>query len=60
MYTVNMVIFAWGTFRENVGRTFNLTLGLFSQTRPISFIKTYGFYFHDGVIFAKKTEALKM
>ena len=29
----------------------------FHDTTPISFIKAYGFYFHVGVIFAKKTKA---
>ena len=32
----------------------------FHNTTPISFIKAYGFYFHVGVIFAKKTKARKM
>ena len=31
--------------------------GNFHDTTPISFIKPYGFYFREGVIFAKKTKA---
>ena len=33
--------------------------GNFHDSPPISFIKAYGFYFHLGVIFAKKTKARK-
>ena len=54
-----MVIFAGRKFRENVGKTFHVG-GNFHNTTPISFIKAYGFYFHVGVIFAKKTKARKM
>ena len=33
--------------------------GNFHDTTPFSFIKSYGFYFRVGVIFAKKTKAQK-
>ena len=56
--TVNVVIFAGGKFRENVGKTFHVW-GNFRDTTHISFIKAYGFYFRVGVIFAKKTKARK-
>ena len=51
-----MVIFAGGKFRENVDKTFHIG-EIFTITTPISFIKTYGFNFRMGVIFAKKTKA---
>ena len=56
--TVNVVIFAGGKFRKNVGKTFHVG-GNFHDTTPISFIKAYGFYFGEGVIFANKTKARK-
>ena len=59
VHTVNVVIFTGGKFRKNVGNTFHVW-GNFHDTTPVSFIKAYGFYFHVGVIFAKKTKARKM
>ena len=44
-----MDIFAGGKFCENLGRTFHVPT-------PISFKNAYWFYFHVGVIFAKKTK----
>ena len=57
-YTVNVVIFAGGKFRENVGKTFHVG-GNFHYTTPIFFIKAHGFYFRVGVIFANMTNARK-
>ena len=53
-YTVNVVIFAGGKFPENVGKTFQVGV-IFHDISPISLIKSYGFYFPVGEIFAKKT-----
>ena len=55
--TVNVVIFAGGKFRKNVGKTFHM--GNFHDTTPIFFINVYGFYYHVEVIFTKKTKAWK-
>ena len=57
-YTVNVVIFAGGNFRENFGKAFNVG-GNFHDTSPISFIRAYGFYLCVGVIFTKNTTARK-
>ena len=57
VHTVNVVIFAGGKFRENVGK---ISLGgNFHDTTPISIIKAHWFYFRVGVIFAKMTKARK-
>ena len=54
VYTENMVIFAGGKFRK--ARHF--MWGYFHDT-TIFFIKSCGFYFRVGVIFAKKTKGQK-
>ena len=50
--------FRWGEisrkFWQDISRE-----GNFHDTTPFSFIKSYGFYFLVGVIFAKKTKARK-
>ena len=50
-----------GYFRweKNFAKMFarHFTCGNFHDTSPISFIKAYGLYFPEGVIFAKKTKA---
>ena len=43
--TVNVVNFAWGKFRKNVGISHG---GNFHDNTPISFIKTYGVFFAWG------------
>ena len=48
-----MVIFAGGTFRKNIGKTFHVR-GYFHDTTHISFIKTYWFYFRKGSYFREK------
>ena len=55
--TVNVIIFAGGKFRENVGKTFHV--GVIFTIVLDSFRKAYGFYFRVGVIFAKKTKSWK-
>ena len=57
--TINVVIFAVGKFRENVGKTFHVGVIFTILPAPISFIKAYWFYFHVRVIFAKKTKTRK-
>ena len=49
-----MVIFAGGKFCENVGKTFHVGVIFTIFILPFSLIKSYGFYFHAGEIFAKK------
>ena len=56
-HTVNVVIFAGGKFREIVGKTFHL--GVIHDTTPISLIKSYGFYFCVGEVFAKNAISRK-
>ena len=53
-----MVIFAGGKFSEKCRQDISRG-GNFHDT-TISFIKAYRFYFHVGVIFAKKTKARKL
>ena len=56
LYTVNVVIFAGGKFREKC-RQDTSRRGNFHDTASFSFIKAYEFYFCVGVIFAKNTKA---
>ena len=55
--SVNMVIFAGGKFRENVGKAFHV--GVIFTKLLFSFINAYGFYFRVGGIFVRKTKARK-
>ena len=54
-----MVIFTGEKFRENVGKTFHMGVIFMILLLIISFIKSYGFYFRVGVIFAKETKSWK-
>ena len=54
MYTVNVVIFAGGKFRENLSRE-----GYFLDYAPISLIKSYRFYFRVGEIYAMRATLQK-
>ena len=56
--TVNVVIFAGGKFRENIGKTFHVGV-IITILLLFSFIKEYGFYFRVGVLFTKQTKARK-
>ena len=51
LFTVDVVIFAWEKFCENVGKTFLSCRGNFHDTTLISSIKSYGF---DGENVRKK------
>ena len=57
-YTVNVVIFAGGKFRENVGKTLSLG-GNFDENTPISFINAYWFYFRMGWFLRKRQKRKK-
>ena len=58
LYTVNMVIFAGGKFRENFGKTFHKGV-IFTILLIFPSYGHMGFYFCVGEIFAKKTKAQK-
>ena len=57
-YTVNVVIFAGGKFRENVDKTFHVGV-IFTILLPFPSQKGYGFYFRVGVIFEEKANTRK-
>ena len=50
--------FRWGKISRKCWQDVSFG-GNFYDTTPISFIKAYGFYFHVGLIFMKKTKARK-
>ena len=51
--------FCWGKMSWKCWQNISCG-GIFHDSTPISFIKAYNFYFHVGVIFAKKTKAQKL
>ena len=53
-------VFAWGTFRENIGKTFHVGV-FFHDATPFSLIKSLlSFYFRKGGISVKKAISRKL